>query len=417
MAMWLSRILDRPVWDAQGERLGRCVDVLVAETEKALPPLRALAVEREKRETLLVSAADVAWLTPSIILKVTKPIPYIPKGDELYLRRQVLDRQIVDTEGRRVVRVNDLQIIRPNGHYCLAAVDVGSLGLARRLGAERIVERVATRLGRPVPGVVIPWRDVAPVESGAPIRLRISRDRLSHLHPADIANIVSELDYPAGQALLSSLDTSVVADAMQEIEPALQASVLENLGPDRAADVVEEMDPDEAADLLATLEPNDREEILDRMEEEDAQEVQKLLAHPPDTAGGIMTTEYTTIHRGLTAGQALEALRHSEEAREDETMYYVYVIDDEGHLEGVITLRDLVMADPETPIDRLISARPISVKLTTPQEEVARLVAKYDLLAVPVVDEENVLHGIVTVDDAIDAIIPTAWKKRLPRFF
>lgn len=417
MAMWLSRILDRPVWDAQGERLGRCVDVLVAETEKALPPLRALAVEREKRETLLVSAADVAWLTPSIILKVTKPIPYTPTGDELYLRRQVLDRQIVDTEGRRVVRVNDLQIIRPNGHYCLAAVDVGSLGLARRLGAERIVERVATRLGRPISGVVIPWRDVAPVESGAPIRLRISRDRLSRLHPADIANIVSELDYPSGQALLSSLDTAVVADAMQEIEPALQASVLETLGPDRAADVVEEMDPDEAADLLATLEPGDREEILDHMEEEDAQEVQKLLAHPPDTAGGIMTTEYTTIHRGLTAGQALETLRHSEEAREDETMYYVYVIDDEGHLEGVITLRDLVMADPETPIDRLISARPISVKLNTPQEEVARLVAKYDLLAVPVVDEKNVLQGIVTVDDAIDAFIPTAWKKRLPRFF
>lgn len=417
MAMWLSRILDQPVFDAQGERLGRCVDILVAETEKALPPLRAVAVAEDKGQVRIVPAEEIAWLSPSVILKSKQPSEYKPRGDELYLRRQVLDRQIVDTEGRRLVRVNDLQISKPNGRYCLAGVDVSSMGLARRLGAENLVEHVASALRREVPRIVIPWRDVAPIESDAPIRLRVSRDRLSRMHPADIANIVTELDPSTGQALLNSLETSVVADAMQEIDPALQVSIVETLGPDRAADVVEEMDPDDAADLLADLHPDDRARILELMEDDDAVDVEKLLAYPPSSAGGIMTTEFTTLPRNLTAGQALDVLRHSPEAREDETMYYVYVVDDERHLEGVLTLRDLVMADPASPIDRLIGARPMSVNLLTSQEEIARLVAKYDLLAVPVVDENNVLHGIVTVDDAIDAIIPTAWKKRLPRFY
>ncbi len=417
MAMWLSRILDQPVWDAQGERLGRCLDVLIAETEKALPPLRAVAIARTGGETLLISAEEIAWLSPSLILKTTQPAPYSLRGDELYLRKQVLDRQIVDTEGRRLVRVNDLQLTKPNGRYCVAGVDVGSVGLARRLGAERLVEAAAKVLKRDPERNVIPWRDVAPLEADSPIRLRVSRDRMSRMHPADIANIVAELDLSTGQALLSNLDMATVADTIQEIEPALQQSVLENLGPERAADVLEEMDPDQAADLLADLEPDQRDEILDHMQDEEATDVQKLLAYEPESAGGIMTTEYTTLAHGLTAGQALEVLRGSAEAQDDETMYYLYVIDAEGRLEGIITLRDLVMAAPSTPIERLVSGHPISAELTTPQQEVARMVAKYDLLAVPVVDEENHLHGIVTVDDAIDSIIPTAWKKRLPRFF
>jgi CBS domain-containing protein/sporulation protein YlmC with PRC-barrel domain len=417
MAMWLSRILDQPVFDAQGERLGRCVDILVAETEKALPPLRAVAVAEDRGRVRIIPAEEIAWLSPSMILKGRQPPEYTPRGDELYLRRQVLDRQIVDTEGRRLVRVNDLQITKPNGRYCLAGVDVSSMGLARRLGAENLVEQVATVLRRDVPRIVIPWRDVAPIESDAPIRLRVSRDRLSRMHPADIANIVAELDPSTGQALLTSLETSMVADAMQEIDPALQVSMIETLGPDRAADVVEQMDPDDAADLLADLEPDDRARILELMQDDNAVDVEKLLAYPPASAGGIMTTEFTTLPRGLTAAEAMAALRRSAEAREDETMYYVYVVDDERHLEGVLTLRDLVMAAPESRIDQLLGSRPLSVNVLTPQEEVSRLVAKYDLLAVPVVDESNVLHGIVTVDDAIDAIIPTAWKKRLPRFF
>jgi len=421
MYVWLSDILDRPVWDAQNNRLGVCRDELVADVDIEFPPLRAIAVGEKTGAPRLYAAGDIAWLRPSIILSSATPTLYEPRGDELWLRRQVLDRQIVDTEGRRLVRANDLQFARRNSHYCLAGVDVGSQGLARRLGIEGAVTGAMRLLRREMPEPMIPWSDVAPLEAGgapgAPIRLRVSRDKLGQLHPADIAAIVSELDRTTGQALLTALDTPTVADAIQEIEPELQVTVLENLPPERAVDVLEEMDPNDAADLLADLEPVDREKYLDLMEDEEATHIEKLLAYPPDSAGGIMTTEFTTIYRGLTVGQALESLRQSPAAREDETMFYIYIVDEESKLLGAISLRSLVMAAPETPVEKLVDEHPVTVDLLTPQHEVAHIVAKYNLLAVPVVDEQGVLHGIVTVDDAIDAIIPTAWKKRLPRFY
>ena len=418
MTVWASRILDAPVWDAQNTRLGQCLDLLVADVERGLPPLRAIAVGKKKDSVMVIPAEALAWVGPTgLILNTSTPSAYTPKGDELWLRRQILDRQIVDTEGRRLVRVNDLQLVRLNSHYALAGVDVGALGFARRMGMENVMERLYQIARRQPRESIIPWRDMAAVEGNAPIRLRVSRDKISHLHPADIATIVSGLDMASSQALMTALDTPTVADTMAEIEPELQVTLLENLPPERAADVLEEMDPDDAADLLADLEPDDREQLLDLMEDDEAQDVKKLLTYPEDSAGGIMSTEYTTIPRGLTVAQALEFVRKSAEAHDDETMYYVYIVDDSNKLIGVASLRDLVMALPNRPVDTLREDNPVTVDVLTPQEEVARVIAKYNLLAVPVVDEDGVFHGIVTVDDAIDAIIPTAWKKRLPRFF
>ncbi len=418
MTVWASRILDAPVWDAQNTRLGQCQDLLVAEVEKGLPPLRAIAVGKSKGAFTVIPADSLAWVSPTgLMLNTTTPAAYTPKGDELWLRRQVLDRQIVDTEGRRLVRVNDLQLVRRNSHYALAGVDVGALGFARRMGMESVIEHLYQIARREPPESVIPWRDMAAVEGHAPIRLRTSRDKIGRLHPADIATIVSGLDLSSGEALLTSLDTPTVADTMAEIEPELQVTILEHLPPERAADVLEEMDPDDAADLLADLQPDDREQLLDLMEDDEAEDVKKLLTYPEDTAGGIMSTEYTTIPRGLTVAQALEYVRESAAAHDDETMYYVYIVDEQSKLSGVAALRDLVMAAPDHPVASLREEHPVTVDVLTPQTEVARVIAKYNLLAVPVVDEEGVFHGIVTVDDAIDAIIPTAWKKRLPHFF
>jgi len=421
MTTYLSSILGKPVWDAQGERLGRCVDVLIAELESAYPSLSAIAVEKEKGDVQLVAAEDIAWLSPSIILKTATPEPYQPRGDELWLAHKVLDRQIVDTEGRRLVRVNDLQLARvctaDTTKYCLAGVDIGTRGLLRRLGFERPVVGLFKMLHREPAEAVIPWRDVAPLQTDEPLRLRISREKIGELHPVDIAAIVSELDRPTGQELLQSLDTETIADTMEEIEPPLQATMLDTLSPERAADVLEEMGPDEAADLLQDLHPKDREKLLDLMEDEEASDVQKLLAYPEDSAGGIMTTEYATIPLGLTVGEALDYLRKSPAAEEDEALYYVYVVDEAQKLHGVVTLRDLVLSKPDAKVQDIMDTDLITVEPLTPQTEVARLVARYNLLAVPVVDKDNVPHGIVTVDDAIDAIIPTAWKKRLPHFF
>jgi magnesium transporter len=419
MSIYLSRILGKPVWDVQGNNLGRCADISVAEVAKGFPPIRAIAITTPDRGDVNISAEHVAWISPSVILKTTNPPPYETRRDELWLKRQVLDRQIVDTEGRRLVRVNDLQFTRlgDNGRYCLTGADVGMRSLLRRLGVEGASARLAHLLRRELPQTVIPWQDVAPLEADAPIRLRVSRDKISQLHPADIAAIVAELDRPMGQALLKALDTETAADTMQEIEPELQVTILGALPPERAADVLEEMDPDDAADLLGDLLPDDRAKLLDLMEDEDATDIQKLLTYPADSAGGIMTTEYATIPLQLKAGEAVEYLRQSADAQEDEALYYAYIVDQDGKLKGVIALRDLVLAPADALLSEIMDDHPVTVEPLTPQTEVARMVAKYNVLAVPVVDSDNVMHGIVTVDDAIDAIIPTAWKKRLPRFF
>jgi len=419
MPIYLSRILGKSVWDEGGQNLGRCADLLAAEASAGFPLLRAMAI-KQGQDTRLVAASAIAWLTPSIILSTSAPAPYQPRGDELWLARDVLDRQIVDTEGRRLVRVNDLQLARVSSNgisFRLAAVDVGTLGILRRLGIEGLVLRVFTLLRREPPHAVIPWRDVAPLQADQPIRLRVSLERISEFHPADIADIIEELDRPTGQALLGTLDTEMIADTIQEMEPELQAAILGTLPLEQAADVLEEMGPDDAADLLADLQPDARDTLLQLMEADDATHVQKLLTYPEDSAGGIMTTEFATLPDGLTVGQALAHLRRSEAAQEDETMYYVYIIDREHKLRGVVALRDLVLAPPDAPLQSIMRTGVVTVHPNESQIDVARLVAKYNLLAVPVVSEDQVLQGIVTVDDAIDAIIPTAWKKRLPRFF
>jgi magnesium transporter len=419
MTTYLSQILGKPVWDEQGQRLGRLSDVLVADMATGFPSLRALAL-RDGKEPRLVSAQAIAWLTPSIILNTSHPPSYEQRGDELWLARQILDRQIVDTEGRRLVRVNDIQLSRVSSNgvrHVLAGVDVGTSGLLRRLGIEGPIAALLRIVGREPQEVVIPWSDVAPLEADEPIRLRVSLEKISGLHPADIADIIEDLDRPTGEALLQTLDTETIADTMQEIEPELQASILGTLSPEQAADVLEEMDPDDAADLLADLAPSHRDELLDLMEDEDRVDVKKLLTYPEDTAGGIMTTEFATIPMGLTVEQALDHLRHSQAAQEDESLYYIYVVNKVRELQGVVTVRDLVLAAPDTAVVEVMQADAITVEPLVAQRDVARIVAKYNLLAVPVVDAGKVMQGIVTVDDAIDAIIPTAWKKRLPRIF
>lgn len=416
---FLSELIGQTVWDARGERVGRCADILIVHPDQPFPTVRALALEDGEGAGQFIPAEQIGWLGPNILLKVSRSHlkPFTPQGNELWLVRQILDRQIVDTEGRRVVRVNDLLLTRTNEHFCLAGVDVGGLGLLRRLGIQKPALTLFSILRQKPPELIIPWEDVAPLQAQEPIRLRISRDKIGRIHPSDIADIIADLDRRTGQALIESLDDEVAADTIEEIPPQMQVDVISRLEPERAADILEEMGPDEAADLLGDLPAHASQKLLELMEDEDAEDVRRLLAYPEDSAGGIMTTEFTTLPEGLTVAQALEYLRQSEEAQEDEALHYIYVVDEGGHLKGVISLRDLVLSPPEATLTERMTTRLITVGPLTPQQEIARLIAKYNLLAVPVVDEAGVLQGIVTVDDAIDAILPTAWKKRLPRFF
>jgi len=416
---YLSQVLRNRVETRLGEPIGRCLDLLALDRSQGPLPLAAVLIETDDGDQRLVPADQMDRFIPTLVLKAWPPPAYTLGGGEIHLGRDILDRQIVDVEGRRLVRVNDLRLnpLGPAQQLYVTGAAVGTVSLLRRLGLQRVVEGLLRPFGKRLTEQVIPWDVVAAVEPDQPIRLRVARDKIRHIAPADIADLVTQMDGPSGLALLQSLDDETVADAMQEIPDELQESMLSGMSLDRAADVLEEMDPDEAADLLGALEDERRSTLLEAMEDQDSVQVAKLLAYPEDTAGGIMTTEFTTIPQGMTAGQALAYLRTSPQALEDETLYNLHVVSPDGKLQGVISLRDLVMADPDVSVDVIADTQPITVELLTPQREVARLVAKYNLIELPVVDDEGILHGIVTVDDAIDAIIPTAWKKRIPRLF
>ncbi|HEX9090049.1 MAG TPA: CBS domain-containing protein [Anaerolineales bacterium] len=226
---------------------------------------------------------------------------------------------------------------------------------------------------------------------------------------------MSDLTRQEGSKILETLDIETLADTLEEVEPEFQASLIERMPDERVADVLEEMAPDEAADLLAELPQDRKHELLELMEDDEAEDVRKLLTFPEDTAGGIMNTEYFTVPSNYSAAQVMQLLR--ETAPEAETIFYIYVADKEEHLLGVFSLRLLVLAQPDALVTDFMEKRVVTVDLMDSQEECAQVVSKYNLLAVPVVDEHNRIHGIVTADDALDKIIPTAWKKRLPRFY
>jgi CBS domain-containing protein len=411
---FLSEILGRPVTDLDGNPVGKIEDVVIRPwAEFPHPLVEAVAVKKGKAIRYLPFSALTTLLSPVIPLKYRdEETPGFELTDkDVLLSRDVLDKQIIDTDGARVVRVNDVELLRINGTLYISNVDITILGILRRVGLAGMARLLSARFKQ----AGISWEDVELLSRDESMKLRVPAERLHDLHPADLAEIVSDLNKLESGQLLEKLDVPHLADTLEEVEPDFQKEIIEHMSDEKVADVLEEMNPDEAADLLAEVSTTRKEDLLALMEKDDADDVRKLLTYPEDSAGGIMTTEYAAIQPDLPAAQAIEALRAM--ANEVETMFYVYVTDAENHLLGAFALHNLIFAPPGSKVRDFMSKRVISVNLTDDQETVAQTVAKYDLLAVPVVDDENRLHGMVTADDALDKVIPTAWKKRLPRFY
>lgn len=416
---YLSELLRREVRDAKGTLVGSLDDVLISPEGQSdrYPRIVALAVKRNGNTPVLLPWGGTEDLAGNkIILQRPASAPYVPRGHEVYLSRDVLDKQVIDTNGFRVVRVNDLELAKIGDNYRLVNVDIGGRGLLRRMGWEDAFERMAERFHRELPSRSIAWNDLEFIPRGE-LQVRVARDRLRDLHPADIAEILEDMSPREAGELIRDFTDEKAADVLEELEPEFQAEVLGEIPAEQAADIVEEMEPDEAADVLQELPEEQRAQVFNLMEPEESAEVAELLEHPEDTAGGMMTTKYVNVPPGVTAAEALQDLKHSASAREAETIYYVYILDPEEHLLGVVSLSDLVLAPPEVPIDTIAHRKPVRVQLGASREDVLEAIARYSLLAVPVVDEENRLQGIVTADDALDLILPDDLKIKLPRLF
>jgi len=416
---FVSELMGRIVSDIDGERVGKLKDLLASSTgEKISHPHVNAIVVGTRHGDLIISVNDVGTLLAlGVPLKkhLSDVVYYQPTPNDLYLVRDVLDKQIIDINGVRVVRVNDLELTRVNEDFYISNVDIGGAGLIRRMGFKSLARRTRSLGSANKPAGIISWDDVELLSGDQPMRLKIPGEKLADLHPADLAEILSDLNRAEGRELLQKLDVETMADALEEVEPYFQASLLEEMPNEQVADLLEEMAPDEAADLLAEM-PEDRsKQLLQLMESDEAADVRHLLTFPEDSAGGIMNTEFVAVRPEWTAAQTLYFLRQN--ASEAETIYYIYVTDEANHLQGVFSLRGLVLSKPHTPVEEFMEDRVVSVDLLATQNECAQVVSKYNLLALPVVDEDNVLHCIITAGDALDKIIPTAWKKRLPRMY
>ena len=402
----LTDLLGRPVLDSAGLVAGRVREVALAPQEdrahvallvvktkagdRVVPVNRLKSVDVSK---LQVNSASPDWNT------------YTASEGLLLMGRDLLDQQIIDVDGRKVVRVNDAELLqeRSNGGVALRifAVDIGARGAVRRLMRGLMPPGALRKLVQRIPPKMIPWEfvDLIETDPARRVKLNIALDRLATLHPADIADIVEDLAPAEREAVFETLDEGVAAEALEEVDPKLQVSIVNSLDSDRAADIVEEMDPDAAADLLADLSPERSEEILKEMQPEEREDVSELLEHEENTAAGRMTTDFLSVPATASVNEVVEQLRYFEGGVE--TMNTVYLVDVDSKLVGAVPLAKLLLAQPDVDLASLSKERLISVPENAHERDFAETFDKYNLLTLPVVDEQGVLKGVITADDVI----------------
>ena len=416
---YLSELVKMNVIYRDGQTVGRLQDIAVKLGE-AFPLVTKLAIkQRGLRDPVILPWSAIRSVSSEAIT-LSHPLGELPptrlEEGEVLLAHSVLDNQIVDVEGHRVVRVNDLKLGAVRGEVRLVAVGVGTRSLLRRLNLEGLALRIGSWFGRRPHERLISWEHVHSLdETSQQLKLDLEREKLRRLNPADLADIIGELSALDRAVVVSSLDEETAAAAMEEMEFELQQAVLNSLEDEKAADILDEIAPDDAADLVGDLPKERANHLLGLMEPDEASDVKELLKYPDDTAGGLMTPEFIAVPSGMTAQEAIGYLRKAGE--EAETIYYCYVVDSENRLVGVFSLRDLIVAPPTKVIDDIMVRDLIAVSSDTSHEETAGLMARYNLLAIPVVDAGHKPLGIVTVDDAIDAVLPVRLKKQLPKVF
>ncbi|WP_158751865.1 magnesium transporter MgtE N-terminal domain-containing protein [Acidobacterium sp. S8] len=401
----LSLLLGTPVTDSHGELLGRLKDVAVATGSEA--GSIAGVVLKTKAGLRLVRPTEVSVMASgALVLSSREALQPLREDDNfLLLRQDLLDRQIIDVHGRKVVRVNDVDLQwfsrEEKQDLRVREVEVGLRGAIRRLLLGVMPKQAIDRFARQFPARVIPWEfvDVIEVDPARRVKLKIEHERLAQLHPSDIADILESLAPAEREAILTTLDEEVAAETLEEVEPKLQKALVESLSSETAAAIVEEMDPSAAADLLAELPDERSEAILEEMNPEERQEVEDLLEFREDSAAGRMTTQFVQVSFEATVSDSVEALRVFD--GDLETITEVYLVDDQEVLKGIVPLGRIVLAKPETRLAVLAEPRFITCKENDHQKYVAELFDKYNLRALPVLNDGGQLVGVVEADHVI----------------
>ncbi|MHB8054554.1 MAG: magnesium transporter MgtE N-terminal domain-containing protein [Candidatus Aminicenantales bacterium] len=408
--LFISEILNRPVLASSGEPLGKLHDLKVR-LDEPFPPIVSLAVRKRWNKNLL----ELDWAridrldTGTIRLAAgaeTALRPLTTGTDEIWLRDELLDKQVVDTSGARIERVNDIHLLSVSRDLRMVHVDFGWRGLLRRLGWLRTVDKINLWLfAYQSEEKIISWKYVQPLLSDPEkknLKLNVAARGLRSIHPSDLADILEELDRTNRSSLFRSLDLQTAAQALEEMEdPKLQISLIESAPVERASDILEEMAPDEATDLLAELPKEQKDQLVRTMEKPSADNLTALLKFREGTAGSIMTKDFFAVSSDTTVGAAIEEVRQTTYPLE--SVAYIYLTAGDGRLQGVATLRHLIIGDREAPIGKFMNERLVSVHPQDDVEDVADIFRKYKFLAVPVVNDDGMIEGLITLKDILES--------------
>ena len=427
--LYLSQLLGTSVEDIQEERLGKILDILiraedVGSKEATYPG--ALLIEGDDDATWRVAYTAVEWQDDLLRLRIPRSeLAQQPATAQevVSLVQEVLDKQVIDVKRKKAVRVNDVCFA---DDWRLLGIDTSNIGLIRRIAPAWMLGK-----NRGAPANLLPWERIELIrsqsqeqeaEDAEPVSRTPSRPlgQLADLHPADIAQIVHQLTPAQGASLIGGLDDETAADTMEEIDTDLQGDILANLAPERGAAILQEMEPDEIADLLARLPEERSEELLRFMKPEESEDVQELLEYEADTAGGLMTTDYVALDQTSTVAEALESVR-SNIMENDIRQAYIYCVadatQDECQMLGSVSVWDLLIANPSQALQEIMETDVPTVLPDADAHDVAETIAKYNLLAMPVVSAEGILEGVVTIDDAIDVLLPPERRRRPSRMY
>ena len=410
--LFLSEILNRRVIDSKGEVLGKLVD-LRAKLRVLFPPVISVRVRRKKGKKIVSFPWDAVESINDDAVRLkrdaeSRTLDTSIKEGEILLRDEVLDKQVVDTHGAKVERVNDFHLLLTEGQLRVVHVDLGIRGILRRLGWVKYVDSVTNWLfAYQIPNKLLSWKFIQPLSHDPgkkALKLDVTLRKLSEIHPSDLADILEELDRNERSYVFDSLNVETQADALEETDDKTRVSIIEDLPEEKASDILEEMEPDEAVDLLQDLPDEKKQGLIETMEEDKKEKLQELLEFEEETAGGVMTTDYISCLQTDNIGQAMQVFKGSNDPLDN--ISYIYVTDEGERLVGILTLRDLILNSPDASVESLMKREVVRLKVDDSLQQVAETFTKYKFLTIPVVDEQDRLEGIITLRDGVEAIFP-----------
>lgn len=404
---YISELLNNTVTDSSDAKVGKLEDILIIPKDGAFAPLEFLVIKTLSKEIRFVPYDFVANFNSSQItlknLFNKIALTEVTAGHQyVYLKKDVLDRQIVDVVGTRVVRVDDLRIGVLENKMAVLGIDRSFRGILRRLGLDGFI------FDRLFPVKLIDWRQAKFLEGSGPLKLNTAVEALAQLHPADLANIVEDLDVKSGSHLLASLDSVEAARVLEEVDPELQTILVQHLGPERAAKILTQMSSDEFADLVKTFSDPEAREFLSKVSGNRAQSIKKLLAYPDNTAGGLMTLDFFSARPDWTREQTIEEIRKV--STSIRSIVHIYVTDEDGRFRGAVSMRRLMLANKDEQMKKLAKDFPLHSTLK-PHDKISKVISlmtKYNLYIAAVVEKDKRLVGVVTIDDVMRLLAPSA---------